>query len=183
MAFLDEHKAKFDNLKVSLEAQNVDQLRSKANGGNTILFAYSPAEERQYLEHARKIFPSGEFSFIDVAGLFVEFIDSLGLDRVEKKFRIYSATPHKLFSSGEVSLLELILQKITDADSNGLIPVLIRTGTLHGPGIENINIMEHKDIMNLKNPLLIFYPAKTENGELYFLNFKPASRYRCTVIE
>jgi hypothetical protein len=43
MAFLDEHKAKFDNLKVSLEAQNVDQLRSKANGDNTIFFAYPPA--------------------------------------------------------------------------------------------------------------------------------------------
>jgi len=85
MAFLDEHKAKFDNLKVSLELQNRDQLRRKANGGNTILFPYPPVEERQYLEHARKIFPASEVSFINVAELFVEFIDKLGLDRVEKK--------------------------------------------------------------------------------------------------
>ena len=183
MAFLDEHKAKFENLKVSLELQNRDQLRRKANGGNTILFPYPPAEERQYLEHARKNFPESDYSFINVADLFVEFIDKLGLERVEKKHRIYSATPHKLFTSGEVSFLNMIIQKITEGERNGLIPVLIRTGALNGTGIENINIMDQNAIMLLNHPLIIFYPAKKEEGELFFLNFKSASKYRCTVIE
>ena len=38
MSFLDENKAKFDNLKVSLEVQQRDHLRRKANGGNSIVF-------------------------------------------------------------------------------------------------------------------------------------------------
>jgi hypothetical protein len=182
MAFLDEHKAKFDNLRVSLETQNRDQLRRKANGGNSILFSYPPSEEEEYLEHARNVLPDSEFRFIDVATLFVEFIEKLGLEKVENRYKIYRATPHKVFSSGETGLADLIVQKISEADQEGYIPVLIRTGVLHGTGIENVNIMEHKGIMKLKNPLIIFYPAKAENGNLYFLNFKPASKYRCTVI-
>ena len=183
MAFLDEHKAKFDNLTVSLELQNRDQLRRKANGGNTILFTYPPADEIQYIKHAKSIFPAGKFKFINLADLFVKFIEDIGLTRVERKYKIFVATPHKLFSSGKISLLELIIAEIKEADDSGLIPILIRTGALHGTGIENVNIMEHSAIMFLKQPLVIFYPAKFKGDNLSFLNFKPASKYRCTVIE
>lgn len=93
------------------------------------------------------------------------------------------ATPHKLFSSGNTSLLELIVAKIKQSDQEGLIPVLIRTGALHGTGIENVNIMEHNAIMFLKQPVIIFYPSKFNEENLFFLNFKPANKYRCTVIK
>ena len=43
--------------------------------------------------------------------------------------------------------------------------------------------MEDKTVMGMKQPLVLFYPAKLENENLYFLNFKLASKYRCTVIE
>lgn len=72
MAFLDEHKAKFDNLTVSLEHQNRDQLRRKANGGNTILFTFPPDEEAQYIKHAESIFPSEKYMFINLANIFYE---------------------------------------------------------------------------------------------------------------
>jgi hypothetical protein len=83
----------------------------------------------------------------------------------------------------ETDLMDLILADIKSADKEDLIPVLIRTGALYGTGIENVNIMEHTEVMSLKNPLVLFYPAKVEDGNLLFLNFKSASRYRCTVIE
>jgi len=52
-----------------------------------------------------------------------------------------------------------------------------------GTGIENVNIMEHKFVMSLQHPLVIFYPSKIENDNIYFLNFKPASKYRCTLVK
>ena len=87
---------------------------------------------------------------------------------------------HSLVST---DLMDLIISAINDAYQKGKIPVLIRTGSLYGKGIENVNIMEHKTVMGLNNPLVILYPSKIENENFYFLNFKLASKYRCTVIE
>ena len=42
MAYLDEHKAKFDNLKAVLDVKNRTQLSLVANGGYSILFTYPP---------------------------------------------------------------------------------------------------------------------------------------------
>ena len=50
MPYLEDHKAKFDNLRVCLDAQNRDQLKRKANGGNTILFTCPPDEEQMYID-------------------------------------------------------------------------------------------------------------------------------------
>jgi hypothetical protein len=30
---------------------------------------------------------------------------------------------------------------------------------------------------------VIFYPSKIDNGNIYFLNFKPASKYRCMLVK
>jgi hypothetical protein len=68
-------------------------------------------------------------------------------------------------------------------NSKNMTPILIRSGVLYGTGIENLNLMEDKTVMGLDNPLVLFYPAKLENDNLYFLNFKLASKYRCTVIK
>jgi len=54
---------------------------------------------------------------------------------------------------------------------------------LYGTGIENVNIMEHKDVMQLKHPLVIFYPSKISEDNILFLNFRPASKYRCTLVK
>ncbi|WP_075603946.1 BREX protein BrxB domain-containing protein [Saccharicrinis aurantiacus] len=185
MAFTTDHKAKFDNLKVSLETTNREQLRRTANGGNSILFAYPPEEEDLY--HAKMLELNSEenFSYIDIAKLLVEFINEDGWNNFESYYKDFADTPHLIFNSDdeESDLMDLIVEQIAIAEEQNKIPVLIRTGALYGTGIENNNIMEHKTVMALKHPLIIFYPAKIENDHLYFLNFKPSSRYRCTVIE
>lgn len=185
MAYLEDNKVKFENLKVSLELQNRDQLRRKANGGNSIIFTYPPEEEKQYLKKFKELNSDSEYHFVDVAKLFVEFIDLDGWSDFESYYNDFKDTPHLVFKSEDESmdLMDLIIKEISDADQKGKIPVLIRTGALFGTGIENVNIMEHKTVMGLNQPLVILYPSKIENENLYFLNFKLASKYRCTVIE
>jgi len=41
--------------------------------------------------------------------------------------------------------------------------------------------MEHPSIMSLSHSLVLFYPSKIEDENLLFLNFKSASKYRCTL--
>ena len=185
MAFIDEHRAKFDNLKVSLEQNNRDQLRRKANGGNSILFVYEPSEEIGYLAKAKELLLENEFKFIDIAKLLVNFIDQDGWNDFQDYYKDFSDTPHLIFKSDDpdIDLMDMIIKEIKKADDENKIPVLIRTGTLYGTGIENVNIMEDKTVMTLKQPLIIFYPAGIRDDNLFFLNFKPASKYRCTVIE
>lgn len=183
MAFLDEHRAKFDNLRVSLELRNRDHLKRTANGGNSIIFLYPPNEENLYITKAKELFGETHYKYINIAQLLVKFIDGISFEKVERKYKIFRATPYKVFNSGENSFLNLIISEIQLAQDNNQTAILIRTGALYGTGIENVNIMEHSVVMSLSTPLILFYPAKIENENLYFLNFKPASKYRCTVIE
>jgi len=185
MSFSDEHRAKFDDLKVSLELQQRDQLRRKANGGNSIVFTYKPEEESLYIEKAKEILPPEKFKFINIAQLFVKFIDLDGIDNFEAYYNEFLETPHLVFHSDDTAtdFMDLIIQEIQEAYKAGLTPILIRTGALYGTGIENVNIMEHKSVINMKVPLVIFYPSKIVDDNIYFLNFKMASRYRCNVIE
>ena len=76
MPFLTEQKQKFDDLRVALHKEHRTQLKRTANGGNTVLFVYPPAEEEEYIAKARELYPDGHF--IDVAELFVKSIDLLG---------------------------------------------------------------------------------------------------------
>ena len=186
MSYITDHRAKFDNLKVCLELKNRDQLRRTANGGNSILFAYESKDEILYLAKAEKLLPEAEFEFIDIAKLLVEFIDSFhDWSDFKEYYNEFAVTPHIIFKSEDsgVDLMDLIIRDIKRADENNKIPVLIRTGSLYGTGIENVNIMEHPAVMGLKQPLVLFYPSHINNDQLYFLNFKLASKYRCTVIE
>ena len=185
MAYLEDHKAKFENLKVSLNMQNRDQLKRKANGGNSIIFTHPPEEETLYMQKFTELNSEQIYGFVDVAKLLVQFIDLDGWTDFESYYNDFKDTPHLIFKSEDKStdLMDLIISAINDADQKGKIPVLIRTGALYGTGIENVNIMEHKTVMGLNNPLVILYPSKIENENLCFLNFKLASKYRCTVIE
>src|SRR5664279_6166835 len=76
MPFLTEHKQKFDDLRAALHEDNRTQLKRTANGGNTVLFVYPPAEEEEYIAKAKELYPDGHF--IDVAELFVKSIDLMG---------------------------------------------------------------------------------------------------------
>lgn len=182
MPFITEHKQKFTDLDFNI--RNQDQLRRQANGGNSILFSYLPDEEHLYIEKAREIYDE-RAEFIDISRLLVRFIDIDGWGAFSEYYRDFSNTPHVVFRSDdpEPDLFDMIISAIKQASEEDKIPVLIRSGCLYGTGIENVNIMEHKDVMGLQHPLVIFYPSKISEDNIFFLNFKPASKYRCTLVQ
>lgn len=187
MAYLEDHKAKIDNLKAALHSSNQTQLSREANGGRSILFTYPPEEEVLYINMLKEELDANEFTFINVAELLVNFIDQDGWEDFKSYYLEFKDTPHIVFKSDDPApdLMDLIINEIETAESNNKTPVLIRTGALYGTGIENNNIMEHSFVMRLKKPLIIGYPCdyiKT-NDTLLFLNFKHSNKYRCTVIE
>jgi hypothetical protein len=182
MPYQIDHKQKFDDLKHHIE--NQDQLRRQANGGNSILFSYQPDEEYLYIEKALELYQD-KAAFVDVSKLLVKYIDVDGWDSFKEYYSDFQDTPHVVFRSDDPStdLFDLIIAEIKTACESDKIPFLVRTGCLLGTGIENVNIMEHKEVISLPHPLVIFYPSKIEDDNLYFLNFKPASKYRCILVK
>lgn len=182
MPYIADHKQKFSDLDFNIK--NQDQLRRQANGGNSILFSYPPDEETLYIKKAQELY-ADRAEFIDISKLFVHFIDEDGWESFAEYYNDFKNTPHVVFRSDDptIDLFDLIISAINDACDQDKIPFLIRTGCLYGTGIENVNIMEHKDVMNLRHPLVIFYPARISEDNIYFLNFKSASKYRCTLVK
>ena len=181
MSYIADHKQKFSDLNSNIE--NQDQLRRQANGGNSILFSYPPDEESQYIDKAGELY-SDKAELIDISKLLVSFIDEDGWDAFADYYK--EMKPSQIvFSSDDpaTDLFDLIISAIKQACENDKIPFIIRSGCLYGTGIENVNIMEHKEVMGLKHPLVIFYPSKISEDNIYFLNFKPASKYRCTLVK
>ena len=182
MPYIVDHKQKFTDLNFNIK--NQDQLRRQANGGNSILFSYPPIEESLYIEKARELYFE-KAEFIDVSKLFVQFVDKDGWESFAEYYNDFRNTPHVVFRSDDPStdLFDLIISAIKKACDNDKVPFLIRSGCLYGTGIENVNIMEHRDVMSLRHPLVIFYPSKISDDNIYFLNFKHASKYRCTLVK
>jgi hypothetical protein len=194
MSFLTEHKQKFDDLRAALHEDNRTQLRRSANGGNTVLFVYPPAEEEEYIAKAKALYPDGHF--IDIADLFVKSIDLMGdeyngfdknlkpLDGFKEFYKENISTPFKAFTNEYRNcLFSLIVDEICTASRDGKTTFLTHTGALEGTGIENVNIMEHKAVMSQGIPLVICYPSTYKNEELLFLNHKSASKYRCKLVK
>ena len=143
-----------------------------------IEFDHLPLER---LNKLKAVLPNVEF--IDISKLLVTFIDRDGWEDFSAYYSDMKPS-HIVFKSDdpEEDLFDLIIQAIKTASSNGRIPFLIRSGCLYGTGIENVNIMEHRDVMSLQHPLVIFYPSAISEDNIHFLNFKPASKYRCTLV-
>lgn len=182
MPFLTEHKQKFDDLRAALHEENRTQLRRSANGGNTVLFVYPPAEEEDYIAEAKELYTDGHF--IDVRKLFVKSIDFVSLNDFKDFYQSHISTPDVVFTNEDPScLFSLIINEICAASLDGKTTFLIHTGALEGTGIENVNIMEHKSVMSQGIPLVIFYPASYRNDGLLFLNHKPSSKYRCKLVK
>ncbi|NGX85340.1 hypothetical protein [Aequorivita sp. KMM 9714] len=187
MAYLEDHKAKIQNLKIALLSENQTQLSISANGGRSVLFTYPPSEESLYLEKLKDELDSNEFTFINIADLLVSFINQDSWDDFKSYYLDFKDTPHLVFKSEDPSpdLMDLIISEIKKVSENNKIPFLIRTGVLYGTGIDSHNIMEHDLVKKLEKPLVIGYPSKyiKDTDTLLFLNFKLASNYRCIVIE
>lgn len=174
---------KFSELRIILNRNDKDFIKMHAHGGNSILFTYPPQEEKAYLERIRAEYPDAVF--IDLAELFVAYIDDIGYEDFVEIYEEYASEPEKLFRSemNADDLYQRILNAIQQAGDAQKIPILLRTGALYGAGIENINIMDSKIVHDLPLPLVIMYPAAVgADNKLHFLNVKPASDYRATVI-
>jgi hypothetical protein len=182
MPYITDHLQKFTDLEHHLSHQ--DQLRRKANGGNSVLFSYDPLEEQLYTQKAIELY-NEKATFIDISKLFVQFINEDGIDDFLEYYQDFKNTSHKIFKSDDpaTDLFDMIISAIEDACAKDTIPFLIRTGCLYGTGIENVNIMEHKKVMGLPHPLVIFYPSRHDEDNIYFLNFKLASKYRCILVK
>ena len=174
---------KFIELKFILEHWDKQSIKMDAHGGHTILFIYPPNEEMIYLDRIQKEYPDAYF--INIAKIFTDYIDSIGLDGFVNIYNDYFSEPQKLFKSelSDDDLYQRILNKVEKAGIENKLPVLIRSGALFGTGIENISIMDSKAVRNLPLPLVIMYPASIGgDNKLKFLNFKIASDYRAVVI-
>lgn len=180
-----------------------DQITKEANGGNSVLLSYPPEKEHEFIASARKHYIENEVmygerehikaEFVDISKLLVDYIDIDGWVGFSQFYQDMSPSHHLAFKSDSeydssenesaIDFFNMVVEAITDVVGRNKIPILIRTGCLIGTGIENVNIMENKKIMELKYPLILFYPSKVIDDTLYFLNFKPASKYRCSLVQ
>ena len=172
MPYMTDHRHKFTDLKFHLE--NQDRLRRQANGGNSILFSYPPDEEQQYIEKAKRLYID-RAEFISVGKLLIQFIDKKGWESFQEYYNDFKNTPHLIFRSTD--LFDLIIDDIKKACRNDKIPFLIKTGCLFGTGIENVNIMENKAVVNLPHPLVIFYPSKSVRENLHCSIWKESVKH------
>lgn len=178
--YIVEHNRLMGDLKTAIEA-DIAKIAIDANGGRSILFVYPPVDEEKYIAEAKETLEN--CSFIDLRRLFTQFIDDMGIDNFKESYKDFG---NELFASNNFSegtFLSLILNEIMKSYSEGMIPVLLHTGTIYGMDFSNINIMEQDFVMNSKIPLVVFYPATVDNNNILFLGKQVASRYRCVVVK
>lgn len=174
-----EHNRLMNNLKRAIQT-DLTRLSVNANGGRSILFVYPPIDEEAYIAEAKK--ELGNCSFIDLRQLFVDFIDSCGMEDFKEAFEEFGT---ELFASHnfENTFHHTVMDAIRNAFKEDKIPILIHTGTIYGMGFSNIHIMEQEDVMKSSIPLVVFYPATIENDKIMFLEKQIATDYRCVVIK
>lgn len=169
-----------------IEADKRSEIRLNANGGNSILLVCEPNRELDYISSIFRLMPATNYEIIDLNKVLIDYVESNQAD-LTVSFDLLKGSLHQIFKSpdGEAGndLFSLIIQRIAASMSDKKIPVLIHAGALLGSGIENIHIMEHALIMKAPLPLIVLYPATKENDTLLFLGKRPASKYRCMIVE
>ena len=122
------------------------------------------------------------YELIDLRQLFVEFVDSKGLDKFRRQFKNMGTEIFVSQNYTEGTFYSFLMKRIVDSAAKGVSPILIHTGVIYKMGFSNQNIMEDPDVMKFQKPLVFFYPAVIRNETIYFLDQQPASKYRCVVI-
>jgi hypothetical protein len=162
------------------------EIRLNANGGNSILIVCEPNREPEYIETLKKNLGSDEYELIDVGHVLIEFV-TLHKEELSELFELLQSSVQQIFKApeGEESedLFKIILSRIKTSYDAGKVPVLLNTGALYGTGIDNIHIMENELIMRAAMPLIVLYPATKQADIFLFLGKRPASKYRCMIID
>ena len=173
-------------VKRLVESDKRSEIRLNANGGNSILVVCPPEMEADYIQAIEEQMKDEGYQIIRLDDLLIDFAETYRKE-LDDRFDLLKGSVEQVFKTpaGEEGpdLLDRIIEAILDSYKTNKIPVIINTGALYGSGIENIHIMEHEQIMKATLPLIILYPATKENDKLMFLGIRPASRYRCMIIE
>lgn len=172
-------------LRRIIESDKRSEIRLNANGGNSILLICPPELEHKFVEKLSLLMPSDTYQIIDINQVLISFIEAHQEDLPEM-FDLLRSSIHQIFKvpEGETSpdLFKDLLFAIENAFNEHKIPILIHSGALYGSGIDNIHFMESELVMKSKLPLIILYPATQEGDQLMFLNSRPASKYRCMIV-
>lgn len=174
------------DVKRLVESDKRSEIRLNANGGNSILVVCEPDRELDFIKAIYEHMKEESYQIIDLNDLLNKFIEQ-NKDDLEESFKLLKSSVNQIFKTpdGEQGsdLFGLITHSLVDCLTSGKIPVVIHTGALYGSDIDNIHLMESEFIMNASLPLIILYPATKEKDTLMFLSKRPASRYRCMVID
>ncbi len=173
------------HLKRIVESDKRSEIRLNANGGNSILLVCPPELEHHFIHGLKELMHENMYQIIDLNQMLISFVETHKLD-LEEMFNILKGSVNQIFRApeGETSpdLFKHLLSAIEATYSDGKIPVLIHSGALYGSGIDNIHLMENELVMRSKLPLVILYPATKDGDQLMFLNSRPASKYRCMIV-
>ena len=171
-------------VKKLVESDKRSEIRLNANGGNSILLVCPPNLEHQFIVKLKELM-GAEYSIIDLNELLISFVEN-NKSHLSDMFDLLRGSVHQIFKSPEgetgPDLFSIILSKIENSYNEDKIPVMIHSGALYGSGIDNIHLMECELVMKSKKPLIILYPATQDGDQLMFLNFRPASKYRCMIV-
>lgn len=178
-----EHKIL--DLKRLVESDKRSEIRLNANGGNSILLVCPPSQEHIYAEHISSMLNEEIYDVIDLNDILINYVKS-NTEELGELFELLKGSIHQIFKSPgneiESDLFTQIIDRIHESFITNKIPVLLHSGALYGSGIDNIHLMEHEMVMKSKFPLIILYPATEEGDKLMFLDSRPASKYRCMII-
>lgn len=168
-----------------VESDKRSEIRLNANGGNSILIICDPSKELEYITAIQKLMDENTYQIIDLNSLLNEFVEN-NKEELEDNFQLLKGSVNQIFKTpdGEQGsdLFSLILLSVSKSLEEKKIPVLIHSGALYGSGIDNIHIMENELVMKASLPLIILYPATKDGDKLLFLNQRPASKYRCMIV-
>ncbi|MBY0534081.1 MAG: hypothetical protein K2P31_03855 [Rickettsiaceae bacterium] len=178
-----EHK--IIDLKRLVESDKRSEIRLNANGGNSILLVCPPDQELIYATHIKSMLDKEIYDVIDLNDILITYVQK-NMEEIGELFELLKGSIHQIFKSSgneiESDLFSQIITRIKDSFYENKIPVLLHSGALYGSGIDNIHLMEHEMVMKSKLPLVILYPATQDGDKLMFLNSRPASKYRCMII-
>ena len=172
--FIQDHNRLFSDLSAAL-SRDMAKLSTEANGGKSILFVYPPEDEDNYIQEARRRYTDG-FEFIDLRELFVEFVESKGIEKFKKQFKNMGTEVFVSQNYTDGTFYSFLMKRIAEVADKELSPILIHTGTIFKMGFSNQNVIK------FQRPLIFFYPATIKDDTIWFLDKQPASKYRCVVV-